>query len=373
MAIPARWVVGIAAAVAVGALTWTMPATGPSPDAVVPVAQDGPRVAMPWIPGRPQLGVQVYWHNNPEDTVDVVRAKARRVLDHAIGLEANSVIISFPFFSPTITANRVEGDVRTPSPDRLGILLDEADRAGLRITLRPLLDETALTQRDERDWRGRLDPIDRDEWYASYQAFLNPYLRLAQARGVETVIIGTELTSLQNDPHWADVVRASRELYSGELGYSANWDAYREALAGLPVDVVGIDAYPQLDLGPNSDDDAIADAFGEWLDNVGPAEQRPETHVLHELGGAAESELFENPANPERPGTELDQDIQRRWFAAACAEARERRLAGFYWWRIDFDTDPGAARPLTDRHDSFIGRSAEQAMRDCFAGWGAAP
>lgn len=367
--IPARWVAGIAVAVAVATVGWTAPAAGLPPEP----AQDGPRVASPWQPGRPQLGVQVYWGDNPSDGLDVVRSKARRVLDHVVGLEANSVVISFPFFSPTITSSRVETDGRTPSPERMAVLLEEVDRAGLRATLRPLLDETDLVEHDGRAWRGNLEPADRDAWYASYQAFLDPYLRLAQATGVETVVLGAELNALQGDPRWADLVRRSRELYSGELGYSATWNAYEDAVDGVPVDVVGVDAYPVLDLTSTSDEAEIAAAFGEWLDGLGPAGQRLDTLMLDELGGAAESRLFDNPAVANTPGTRLDQDIQRRWFAAACAAARERHVAGLNWWRIDFDTDPAAARPLLDRHDSFLGRPAEQAMRACFAEWGAAP
>ena len=48
-------------------------------------------VSHPWHPGMRQLGIQVYWTANPNDSSDaVVRAKAQRIIDYAIGLHANS-------------------------------------------------------------------------------------------------------------------------------------------------------------------------------------------------------------------------------------------------------------------------------------------
>lgn len=358
----ARWAVGIAAVLIVAALTWSSPAAAPDPGTLA-----GPQVAEPWRPGRPELGVQVYWEDNPADSPQTLRTKARRVLDHVVGLEANAVVVSFPFFSPSITSSRVETDGRTPSPERIGVVLDEIERAGLRATLRPLLDEKQFIEHDSRSWRGQLTPADRDVWYASYQEFLEPYLVMAQAHGVATVVVGAELNALHGDPHWAEVVRRARELYSGELAYSANWDAYGTALSGVPVDVVGVDAYPKLGLKPTTSQAEVTEAFGRWLDRTAVA--GTSKLIVHELGGAAETRMFDDPAVPHTRGTALDEDIQRRWFTAACDAARERRIAGFYWWRIDFHADPGQADPLLDRHDSFLGRPAERAVRDCFTAW----
>jgi hypothetical protein len=77
----------------------------------------------------------------------------------------------------------------------------------------------------------------------------------------------------------------------------------------------------------------------------------------------------DNPARTETPGAALDEDIQRRWFGAACRAARDRNLAGLYWWKLDLYFDPAQADPANDRHDTFLGRPAERTIRECFAGW----
>ena len=371
----ARWSAGLVAALAVAAGSWTVPADAdpapqrsswvlevPGPDA----PGTWPAIAAPWRPGRPELGVQVYWVNNPADSDEVVLAKARRLFEQVIGMEANAVAVTFPFFTDSLTSNAVHADGRTPSPERVGLVLAQARTMGLRTSLRPLLDEANLQQQDPRSWRGKLLPRDVDAWYASYEALVTPYLRVARRARIDTVVLGAELSSMQDDPHWAGLAARARDAYRGELAYTANWDAYASARAGIPVDVVGIDAYPQLDVTAQDGEDRLTAAWSQWLDRarIGPGA------ILTEVGAAAEAQTIANPAVPHRPGAGLDEGVQRRWFTAACRAAQDHRLGGLYWWKLGFDVDPAAADPATDLHDSWLGRAAQPAMRACFAGWG---
>lgn len=355
-----RWAVGAAFTAVVAVASWNPPpvvATESAP----PTTVDS-RVAHPWRPGQSQRGIHVYWQDNPADSVDVVRFKARRLLDQVIGMEANSIAISFPFFVDSVTSS-ARVDERTPSPDRLGILVEEAQRSGLRVTIRPLLDTTP-----GQGWRGQVAPADRNAWYASYSAMLAPYLTMAQRRGVDTVAVGAELNQMQRDPGWKGLVKAARELFHGELTYAANWDAYPDAVARVPTDAVTVDAYPLLiGLDDRPTENEIAAAWSRWLNQITAG--RLAGLVISEVGGAAEEGLRWNPARTHTPGAALDEEIQRRWFAASCRAAREEGAAGFYWWKLDFHVDPARADPDRDTHDSFLGRTAESAMRDCFVTW----
>ncbi|MFC4945502.1 glycoside hydrolase family 113 [Pseudonocardia sp. GCM10023141] len=366
-----RWLVGTALVLAVGITTWATPGAisllGTWSGAET--AASGPAPAHPWRPGRPELGVQVYWVDDPADTPELIRRKAERIFDHVIGMEANAASISFPFYSESITASTVLTDRRTPTPDRLAVVVDEARRSGLRVAVRPLLDEANLLQHDARDWRGGLQPVDRNAWYASYQDFLGPYLTMAQQHRVDTFMIAAELNSLQGDPHWAPMIAQARTLYHGEIGYAANWDAYPQAKAGVPADGVGIDAYPRLGLAAGASAAQMHDAWRAWLDATAPGQDV----VLYEVGAAAEPRMMDNPAIPNTPGAALDKTVQRRWFAAACSAARERGLRGLYWWKLELDDDPAAADPVDDLHDSFLGRPAEEAIRQCFSAWAGTP
>jgi hypothetical protein len=90
------------------------------------------------------------------------------------------------------------------------------------------------------------------------------------------------------------------------------------------------------------------------------------------VGAPAEDGAYHHPGVWGSAGGRLNLAVQERWFQAVCRVARARRMAGVYWWKLDFHTDPAAADPQRDVHDSFVGRPGERAIRSCFAAWAAA-
>ena len=341
-------------------------APGGGADSSAPPAR--PPVTFPWSPGRPQLGMHVYWVDNPEDSEEVLRAKARRIVGHVAPLHVNAIALSIPVFTGGPRSSSVRARGETPTPARVAAVLDELRRSRMRTTLRPLLDERSLQAVDSKAWRGNVQPASRDRWFAEYGRLLGPYLRVAQTGGVATVVVGAELNSLEGDRRWAGLLSQARREYRGELAYSVNWDSFAADKPVMRVDRLGVDAYFPVD----ADDDApvrtLVAGWQRWLDRRGTGPM-PDL-VLDEVGAPAESGGYRHPGVWGTAGRPLDLAVQQRWFTAACQVARARRMAGLYWWKFDFHTDPAAADPVRDHHDSFVGRPAEQAIRACFAAWG---
>jgi hypothetical protein len=345
--------------------------TGAAPSNASPSAQPpppGPQVTLPWKPGRPQLGMNVYWIDSPTDSEEVIRGKARRMVDYLITLDANSVAISFPFFTSGPRASSVFGTRSTPSARRVGIALDEFHRGGLRTTLRPLLDEKSLLAVSRHSWRGNIEPVDRDAWFASYREFLTPYLQAAQRGRAATFVIGGELSSLESDPRWGPLIRVAKQIFRDEIAYAVNWDSYVRRTTHMPVDRLGIDAYFPLEVGDDVSTSTLVRGWNLWLDRR--AKGPPPHLILSEVGAPAENGAYRHPATWASTGRPLNLAVQKRWFTAACQVARQRKMAGLYWWKVDFHEDPVRADPLRDKHDSFVGRPAEDAIQSCFSAWG---
>jgi hypothetical protein len=343
------------------------PGQVPTPSDETPTPE-APQVTFPWKPGRPQLGMNVYWVDNQSDSVDVIRTKARRLADYVIMLDVNSISISFPFFTSGPEASSVYTASSTPSASRVGIVLDEFYRNGLRTTLRPLMNEKALLDVNRHAWRGSIEPTNRDDWFASYRQFLIPYLQVARDNHATTFVIGTELSSLEADDRWAAVVNRAKRDFGGEIAYAVNWDSYVRGPINMPVDQLGIDAYFKLEVGDDASIPMLVAGWNEWLDRrtSGPLS----TLILSEVGAPAEGGAYRHPARWGHTDRPLNLDVQERWFTAACQVARQRRMAGLYWWKLDFHMDPAQADPLHDPHDSFVGRPAEYAIESCFSAWG---
>jgi hypothetical protein len=313
--------------------------------------------------------MNVYWVDDPGDSEEVIRAKARRIVDYLITIDANSVALSFPFFTQGPTASSVFATRSTPSAGRVGIALDEFRRSGLRISLRPLMDEQALLAVSRRSWRGNIQPVDRDAWFASYRKLITPYLEAANRARATTFIIGAEMNSLEGDPRWRALVSRAKQTFHREIAYAVNWDSYVSRPTQMPVDHLGVDAYFPLEVGDDASTGTLAAGWNRWLDRraTGPLPGL----TLSEVGLPAEDGAYRHPAAwGGTSGRALNLAVQQRWFSAACQVARQRKMAGLYWWKIDFHDDPIRADRANDRHDSFIGRPGEDAIQSCFSAWG---
>ena len=321
-----------------------------------------PQVAKPWQPGMPQLGVNVYWEDSKEDDDEVTRRKAERILDYLVSLNVNSVSVNFPFIMDGITASAVKPDPKyTPSAERVKLFLEAAAARKLRTGLRPLLDERRLLP----DWRGEIEPADRDAWFASYQAFLTPYLNAAQQTGAAEVVLGVELNSIQGDQRWRSLINAARKSFTGTITYSVNFDAYQSGLATPPVDQVGLDMYFKVRLPDTASVDELAGAWEWWIDEyVG---QQASTTVLHEVGIVAQNGAYRHPAQWGSTAAPLNLEVQKNWYAAVCRAVERKELAGVYFWNVRIHHNPGKEDPYQADRMTFVDRPAAATMRDCYA------
>ena len=311
-----------------------------------------------------RLGVQVYWHTAGD--VDEVRARADRVFDYIVGLGANSVGITFPFYTDGPKPTHVYSTPETPGVDTVGIVIDEAQSRGLDVMLRPVLDEGNMLSTPEA-WRGNIAPSNPAAWMSSYSTFLASYLALAQSKHIGEFVIGTELTSMTTAPGnlWDPVMRAARDAYSGEISYGDNWDSWRAGTTASPAPVTGLDAYPALQLPDSATVAQLTDAWRGYLSNR-PLVVRQQT-VIQEIGIAAQSGAYKKPYVWGDSKTPVNVLIQRNWFTAACQSAKSEGLRGIYFWSVDGNADPASAAPSPS--GSFIGRS-DDVIKECFAdGW----
>jgi hypothetical protein len=316
----------------------------------------------------PQLGIDVYWVANRQDSAAVVQAKARRIIAYAIGLGANSISLTFPFYTYGITSDAVYASPdTTPTPAHLALFLAAAAAARIRVTLRPVLNENILVAQNRNAWRGSIQPASTAAWLASYQNLLLPYAAVAQSGHAATFVTSTELESLERDPGWPGLVRAIRSVYHGQLIYDENYDEFALHTANPPVPDIGVDAYPRFDLPDTASIGELSSAWEDWLSNGHPLRVR-KAIVLSEVGIAAVSGAYADPAAwLGTVNTPIVPEVQRNWFQAACRAVARERVGGIYWWEISFDANPGDPAPFESDRLTFLGRPAQKVVRDCFA------
>jgi hypothetical protein len=326
----------------------------------------GRTVAEPWHAGMRQLGIQVYWVANAQDSDLVVQAKARRIINYAIGLRANSIEVTFPFYTYGIGSDKVYASSSTPSPAQIAIFLDEAARSHIRVTLRPILNEAVLVAENPIAWRGMIQPTSTAVWFRSYRKLLMPYAEVAQTGQAATFVVGTELESLEPAPDWTDVIGSIRSVYKGQLIYDENFDEFAAHYRGLPLSTFGIDAYPRFNLPDSASVRTLAKAWDEWLGSHSRAVLRK--LVLEEVGIDAVAGSYSDPgAWVGTTRAPIDPSVQAKWYEAVCRAVKTKDLAGVYWWDVSFDADPANVGPWQSDRLTFLGRPAQEVIKSCFA------
>lgn len=181
---------------------------------------------------------------------------------------ANSVGLMFALYQENASSTSIEPHAaKTPSREGLRSAIRAAD--GMTVFLQPIV---LLANARGDEWRGSLEPDDPDAWWQSYRGHLLDYAELAQAEGVDWLVIGSELSSLDhgttNTLRWAETAALVRERYSGRIAYAANWDVAERTTIWPHVDAIGLSAYFELCTTPDSPQSALDAAWRTHRDQL---------------------------------------------------------------------------------------------------------
>ena len=206
---------------------------------------------------------------------------------------------------------------------------------------------------------------DPSAWFASYRGFLLPYARVAQSAHAATLVIGTELNSLGGNPGWPALVRAISSVYRGQLAYDENFDSFQNHDTNLPVPTFGVDAYPRFQLPDSASVGELARSWEGWLGSHSAGVLHKT--VLSEVGIAAVAGAYAFPGawlgtadSPIVPG------VQANWYSAVCRAFSTEKLAGIYWWEVNFDANPAKPADFLRDRLTFLDRPAQHVISACF-------
>jgi hypothetical protein len=275
---------------------------------------------------------------------------------------ATAVSLAFPIFQRNLRANTIGAGFGTPSPHRLGIFIDVARAAHLKVLIRPLLDEFLLRP----GWRGVIAPTKPVAWLSHYSSFIAPYLDVARRHGVATVQLSSELNSLASQPRWRDVVRRAHRHFPGEVQFTSGM--YPTSMTAPPRTTFGIDFYHPVAVAPTAQPATIARAMEGLLRRFPGPRPLAET-TLSEVGIRSQAGAFAEPAATHLSGPpspqRLDPSVQARWFTAACDVAHRNGMRGIFYWALFY---PGPALPPPNvAYPARFSRPGLAAIKRCFA------
>jgi hypothetical protein len=280
--------------------------------------------------------------------------------------------------APTSTSITPDPSFGSPSDESLIAAIDEAHSQGLRVMLRPYVDVK------DGSWRGEIAPSNVATWFASYTSFMDHYLDLAKAHGVDEFTLGVEMLSLtqpQYDSYWLALISDARFRFSGLLTYSANWGKsqqveFTQITWWDKLDYIGISAYfPLYEWDGPSLDQLVAgwttytDHWGQtyhWVDDIKAVHDRFNKDVVFtEIGFGS---YVNSPARWDQPGktNALDLGVQERAVQATMQVwSGIPWFHGIYWWHWEPYVGGGGSN---DTSDTLNNKPAVQVLTNWFGG-----
>jgi hypothetical protein len=301
-------------------------------------------------------------------------------LSALVATGANAVALSFEYGIDVHNSSVYADQNYTDSLTVVGTTIAEAKAKGMSVMVRPLidfLDPAKIGSYHVGDWRSYYNPADPAAFFASYQQMIVSVAQTAEANGADMLCIGAELDQLTGPAYqadWLNIIGAVRQVFSGTLTYSADWDAdaspwqgHHGLAAGTgslvsqisfwsQVDFLGIDEYAPIS---DAAQPTHADLVDGWVKVPTDASSRAVTGprsliayfirvatqagkplLFTELGYESASDAAISPAGTTT--NVYDPALQAALYAAffdAWRQHGQNALAGVYFW----NWDPNAA------------------------------
>ncbi len=191
------------------------------------------------------------------------------------------------------------------------------------------------------EWRGAIEfGEDQAAWkrfFADYREFIVDQARFAESAGVRLFAVGVELEgTTAREAEWRAILAAVRQVYSGELTYSANWDTLDEVPFWDALDTLGVQFYFPLATVDQPASESLEAAWDGPLETLRRLSRRHggKPVVLAEIGYDLSPVAASQPWASRRQDNPANRSLRRQLMEVALARAEaEPLIQGMFWWK----------------------------------------
>lgn len=295
--------------------------------------------------------------------------KYKRSIDEIADTGADAVKFVLDPRQENGTSSRIYLDMRmTPTPEKLGELIRHAKSRNLRVILMPIV---LLDAPRGSEWRGTIKPESWTSWWKSYRDMLLHFAWIAQGNGVDVLVVGSELVSTETQiDEWTKTIQEVRDVFKGQLTYSANWDHYSGIKFWDQLDFIGMNSYWRLGKGRNASVDEIKGNWAKIQKELFEFRGRVGKPIFFlEVGWCSMANMAYEPWDYTKTEFDVptDTELQKRLYQGFFESWHgKQELGGFSIWEWTPDPDEGdeAGERAKRRGYTPEGKPAEQVLRD---------
>ena len=289
----------------------------------------------------------------------------KKLIDHIADDGADTVSLVVDARQENGESSMMYVDMRkTMTVPQLTDIIGHAKAKGLRVILMPivLLDAPA----DDTEWRGTLKPHDWHEWFDNYREMIEHYARIAQATGVDVLVVGSELVSSEkNAPEeWIETIKDVRQIYKGQLTYSSNWDRYDRVPFWKYLDFVGMNSYWELGKDRNVSVEQINHNWQNIQEAMFPfLEKVHKPVILLEAGWCSLANAAKDSWDYTQDQLPADNDLQKKLYESFFQSWWGKpQMAGMIMWEMHPGGDDPSGKGYTPQ-----GKPAEDVLKSWYA------
>lgn len=285
---------------------------------------------------------------------------------------ADYVTLIIPYYQSSLVSSDLTAGWNTPTDEALITGIDYAHSLGLKVMLK--MHPEIITE----EWRGFINPDNRNVWFTVYGDVVNHYATIAQEHGVEEICLGAEMFHLttpgihpDNTNHWRALIYAVRQNYDGLLTYSAqhsNPDEAAEIEFWDDLDYIGYAAYwPLCGDKENPTTEEMAAAWDAWNKSViAPTQQKWGKPVLFtEIGYRSLDGSHADPWSWWRAGSADETEQAKNYEVLFSYWNQFPYMQGVHLWKWEVDPDAGGP---SDSGFTPQNKQAEEVMKEWFGG-----
>lgn len=262
------------------------------------------------------------------------------------------------FFSQNEFSNTIDSTYQTIPDSQLNRAISLSKQHGFAVVIKPHIDLRNGVP------RYKISPSNYPVWIENYKAFINRYIAMALNNGLNDFVIGTELDNVVDKKEFHFFCDSIRNRCPIRLIYAASYNHFMSTTLWDHVDLMGIDAYFNLDNTIPPSPNTLHETWNYWLNLITDVSSLKGKNVLlTEVGYFSRTTAAANPGTwSGNPAPDLE--VQKECYEALLSQACNfDRIMGIGWWQWELGKIGGAENNDATPRD----KPAEKVIRSYWA------
>ena len=232
------------------------------------------------------------------------------------------------YMSENENSNNIDSTSQTIPDSQLISAISLSQNYGFSVVLKPHIDlENGVP-------RYKISPNDYSMWINNYKKFINRYLKISINAGLHDFVVGTELDGVVEQKEFYRLCDSIRRTCPIRLIYAASFNHFTSTDLWNHVDIMGVDAYLNLDNNNPPSITTLHETWNYWLNLISDfSALKGKPMLFTEAGYFSRNTAAQNPGSWAGDPT-ANCGLQKECYEALLSQACHfDRVIGICWWQ----------------------------------------